>query len=183
MTQLNDQVVQDVFEALSLNIKLSQDLLTLLGNESEALKAMNPQELLTISKQKRTLLSRIQFLDESLKNHMADSIPVEQSKPKNGGYAGAVVPENFKLSGLIQLLPQDKVEAANSCKAKLNKIRQEIIVKNYINKKFTEDTLGYLGDAIALFTQPVTKNNTYCAKGMSSPKRSSSMPQMISREV
>lgn len=182
MTQLSDQVVQEVFEALSLNVKLSQDLLTLLGNESEALRAMNPQELLTISKQKRTLLSRIQFLDESLKNHIADSDPVVTPKPKTNGYASATVPNKFKLSGLIELLPQDRVEAANNCKAQLNKIRQAIIVKNYINKKFTEDTLSYLGDAIALFTQPVAKQNIYCATGMKS-RRGSSVPQFISREV
>jgi flagellar biosynthesis/type III secretory pathway chaperone len=182
MTPLNNQNVQDIFEALTLNVKLSQDLLTLLGSETKALRAMDPQELLTISKLKSTLISKIQFLDDSLKNHIADGEPAALQGPPRSSSRFSALPDNSKLSGLIALLPEDKKEAARQCKEKLSKIRQDILVKNYINKKFTEDTLGYLGDAIALFTRPIIKQNTYSASGRR-PRNASSLPQLISREV
>ncbi len=184
MTQLNDQTTNDIFEALTLNMKLSQDLLSLLGEETEALQAMNTQELLEVSKRKSTLLSKIQFLDESLQNYAMDNrtTPEPVIKPRRGGYGNAIVSEKFKLSDLIQLLPPEKIEAANQCKKKLGKIRQDILVKNYINKKFTHDTLSCLGEAIALFTQPAAKRNTYTPSSMP-PQRSSSLPQILSTEA
>jgi len=182
MTLLNDQIAQDIFEALILNVKLSQDLLALLDSETAALRAMDTKELHKISKQKSTLISRIQFLDDSLKNHITDTEPGSVSEASAIDCDRSVIPETSTFSGLIALLPIDRKETAQQCREKLSKIRQDILFKNFVNKKFTEDTLGYLGDAIALFTQPVIKHNTYSASGIG-PRNASSLPQLISREA
>lgn len=182
MSQLNEQTVQEIFDNLTLNIKLSQELLAILAKESEALQAMDTQELLRVSKQKGALLARIQFLDNALKNHL----PVPTSKPKSNvspTHQGASISSgNDSLSGLIDFLPQERAVAAKQCKETLRQIRQEILVKNYINKKFTEETLGCLGEAIALFTQPVSARNTYSASNLRPPK-ATSLPRLLSTEV
>jgi len=182
MTPLNDQIAQDVLENLSLNVKLSQDLLALLDNENTALRAMDTKELHKISKQKSTLIAKIQFLDDSLKNHITDDKYAPLQETPVADSSQPTFSETSSIPGLIDLLPPDRKEAAKQCKEKLSKTRHDILFKNYINKKFTQDTLGHLSDAIALFTQPVVKQNTYNAPGNRAKNRSS-LPQLLSREV
>ena len=83
MTTANDpkaQDGQDIIEGLAVNLKLSQQLLTALHEESVALRAMDTQGLFRLSRQKDTLLAKIHYLDVSLqvsitKEHKAPSTP------------------------------------------------------------------------------------------------------------
>ncbi len=159
MITTNDQppsVSPEVFDHLASNLKLSEDLLTVLHEESAALKAMDTQSLFSVSRKKDSLLTKIQYLDNALRQAMGNT-------PERA--ASGMSAEESRIIGQY--------------KSKINLTRQEIQIKNLFNKRFTEDTLGYLSDAIGLFTRPAQEENTY--RLPSRPRaRKSDLPSFIS---
>ena len=151
---------QDILDGLAVNLKLSQDLLAALQEESTALRGMDTQNLFRISRQKDTLLAKIQYLDNSLRTSLATD---NKSAP-----APKLTPEQLRTVGQY--------------KTRINTMRQEIISRNTINKRLTEDTLGYLSDAIALISNSAQPENVYSIPGRSQA-RSKNLPNFISREV
>ena len=156
----NIPVEQDILDGLAVNLKLSQDLLTALHEESTALRGMDAQGLFRISRQKDTLLAKIHYLDNSLQASLAD----ESKAPQ----ASSLTPEQLRT--------------ISQYKTKINGMRQEILSRNTINKRFTEDTLGYLSDAIAMISSSAQAENIYNIPGRSQA-RSKNLPSFISREV
>lgn len=153
-------VEQDILDSLALNLQLCQDLLAALQEENTALRKMDTQGLFRLSRQKDTLLAKIHYLDDSLQKSLAE-------QGKNPSAAGQS-PERTRVIGAYKL--------------KIKTMRQEIQAKNMINKRFTEDTLGYLNDAIALITRPAQAENIYRIPGRFQARRQST-PSFISRQV
>ena len=151
---------QDIIEGLAVNLKLSQELLSALHEESVALRTMDTQGLFRLSRKKDTLLAKIHYLD--------DSLQVSLTKEQKAQSALSLTSEQSQIAGQY--------------KNRINSIRQEIQSRNMINKRFTEDTLGYLSDAIALISRPPEADNTYHIPGRSQA-RGRSMPSFISREA
>jgi flagellar biosynthesis/type III secretory pathway chaperone len=151
---------QDVLEGLALGLTLSRELLASLQEESIALRTMDTQGLFRISRQKETLLAKIHYLDDSLRPALTA-----------GGNAQSTPAHTPEQTQLI-----------NQYRAKIKATRQEIQARNLINKRFTEDTLGYLSDAIALITRPAEADHTYRIPGRSQP-RGKTLPSYISRGV
>lgn len=164
MTTANDpktQDGQDIIEGLAASLRLSEDLLAALHEESVALRAMDTQGLFRLSRQKDTLLAKIHYLDDSLQASLTKQQSTTPSTP-------SLTPEQSRI--IVQY------------KNKINSMRQEIQARNMINKRFTEDTLGYLRDAIALFTSSPETDHTYRIPGRSQV-RGKSTPSYISRGV
>jgi flagellar biosynthesis/type III secretory pathway chaperone len=151
---------QDIMEGLAINLTLSRELLSTLQEESIALRAMDTQGLFRLSRQKETLLAKIHYLDASLRPALtAEGNP--QTPP---------------------LHTPEQRQRIDQYRTKIKALRQEIQTKNIINKRFTEDTLGYLKDAIALITRPAEADHTYRIPGRSQP-RGKTLPSFISRGV
>lgn len=150
----------EILEGLTVNLKLSQELLSTLQEESVALRAMDTQGLFRLSRQKDTLLAKIHYLDDSLKRSQA----ITDTAPSAAG-----------------LTPEQSLIASQYTNS-INSIRQEIQARNRVNKRFTEVTLGYISDAIALITRQPEADNTYHIPGRSQA-RGSCMPSYISRGV
>lgn len=156
----NSPVEQEILEGLAINLNLSQELLTTLEEENTALRAMDTQGLFRISRHKDTLLAKLHYLDDSLRNSLAEEGKTQRASDPTS--------ERMRMIGQY--------------KEKIRSLRQEIQTRNWINKRFTEDTLSYLSDAIALITRPVQAENTYRIPGRSLA-RGKNMPSFISREV
>lgn len=156
-TEPKTQSGQEMIQDLAVSLKLCQDLLATLHEESTALRAMDTQGLFRLSRQKDTLLAKIHYLDDSLKN----SLPTQSTETSSTS------------------LTPEQADIIAHYKKTISSIRQEVQTKNMINKRFTEDTLSYLRDAIALITRPPEANNTYRIPGRSQA-RGKSMPSYIS---
>lgn len=150
---------QDLLADLEVNLKLSQDLLATLHEEGTALRGMDTQGLFRISRQKETLLAKIHYLDDAIKASLAAA-------------------DKTAAAGLTP----EKSTVVSQYQSKINGMRREIQTRNSINKRVTEDTLGYLNDAIALISRPDVEENTYRVPGRSS-LRNKNLPSYISREV
>ena len=148
---------QDAIEGLNVSLKLSQDLLALLGEENLALRSMSTQELFRISRQKTMLLAKLGYVDATLKN----ILPAEGQNSGEASERGQVI---------------------GQYKRRINEVRGEIMANNMINKRLTEDTLGYLNDAISLLTRPSREEALYRAPGKV-PARNITLPSVISRAV
>lgn len=156
-TETKTQSGQEVIEGLAVSLKLSQDLLASLHEESTALRTMSTQDLFRISHQKDILLSKIHYLDDALQNSFAA----------------------LRKDPVVNSLTPEQSRLIDNYKNKITSVRQEIHAKNTINKRFTEDTLSYLSDAIALITRPAEADNTYRIQGRSQA-RGKNMPSYIS---
>lgn len=151
---------RDIVESLATSLRLSEDLLAALHEESTALRTQDTQGLFRISRHKETLLTKIHYLDDALKKAWGAS---GQDHTKIN-----VPPEELRLIGQYQ--------------ERINATRQEIKTRNTVNKRFTEDTLSCLGEAIALLTRPPQNENTYRIPGRSQT-RGRTLPSCISCEA
>ena len=180
MSDHKNEMVQELFEGLRVNLKLTQDILKVLEDEGKALVDMDTQRLFRLSKEKSNLLAKIQFIDDSLTKTLS-KLGAENNDQKNVQYGSFALPSVNKLSGLSHLLPKSTLIELNKYKLKIVRLRQEIQDRNLVNKKFTEDTLGYLSDAVSLITAPAQEKITYSSSAM--PPFKSRLPSLISKEV
>ncbi|MBA3014477.1 MAG: flagellar protein FlgN [Proteobacteria bacterium] len=150
----------DFVEELALNLSLSENLLATLNEERLALKAMDTQGLFRLCRHKDTLLAKIHYLDNSLQKAWTT---------QNSDHAEANIPPEE-----LRLIAQYK--------ERINETRQQIKTSNTVNKRFTEDTLSCLSEAIALLTRPAQPEHTYHIPGRSQA-RGRTLPSCISCEA
>ena len=159
----------EVFELLRKEVDLSREMLTLLDHEKTALVAMDVPALVELSRQKLKQLSRIRALDESLQN---------ASRRLTDSTAPAI-----RLSSLNDYASEAERPQLEDLRQRLLALREQILSKNIINKRFAEDTQHYLNDAISLFTTAAAEQHPSYGKAKQSGKSYANQPTMISCEV
>lgn len=161
-------ISQNISAILESELEISQKLLDILDAEKIAMTKMDLKSIIALAREKQTRLAKLQQLDKSLQETgQIDSTPSDK-----------VIP----LSSLTTFA-SDKEEALfKKYRDKLIYMREEIISRNIINKRFAEDVQGYLNDAISMITGPAEENPMYGGtKGTNKP--SSKRPTLISKEV
>lgn len=153
---------------LEKQMQLCRGFLCLLKEEQNALVTMDIHALMRYSRKKEELLHHIHNLDNSIQETTLEMAQEYRSKPKT-------------LSQLLPLLPREKAGELNKFRKKLFEIREEIQVRNMVNKQFTEDTLSYISDAIDLITGTGKEPSVYAAQKISHKKTCD--PTLLSREV
>lgn len=157
-----------IFEILEQELQLSQEMLDLLDEEKIAMTKMDLKSLIALSKKKENQLVRIQQLDESLQEAARQIADAPNTKV-------------VKLSALITLASGVETTMLKRYRDKLTYMREEIISRNVLNRRFAQDVQGYLNDAISMITRSVVKNPMYGTKGARKP--SANEPSLISKEV
>ncbi len=157
-----------LIEILEKEIQLSTELLDLLHHEQQALTDMDMQALIALTRKKESLLSRIRLLDESLEETA-------------GRICGASPDTNVKLSDVIARTTGSARTSLTECRKNLAALRQKVLDRNHINKRFAEDIRGYLNDAISMITGSMAGRPMYGGQGVVRP--SANQPSLISREV
>ncbi len=160
--------LDSLFEILGSEENLSNELLNLLDQEQTALTAVDLKGLISLSQKKNKLAVQIHNLDETIQ-HVAKKMLGEDDR------------NIVKLSSL-----ESKVDTAEAGKLKgfrqrLNDLRRKIHDCNMINKKFAEDTLGYINDGISMISGAVAAEGEY--QGRVGLNRASNGPVLINREV
>jgi flagellar biosynthesis/type III secretory pathway chaperone len=158
----------ELFENLDRQVDLSQQLVDILGQELNALTAMDIQTLLTLTRKKENQLKRLQLLDAAFQE-IARTILAASS------------PEPVRLREVIGLAGQEEAARLEQSRIRLVALRHKIHDRNLINKQLAHDVLGYLNDAVSLITNAATNQVPYSAKGSSQP--AARQPTLISREI
>lgn len=168
ITGTTQQLPPQLFELLDHEVKLYGELLQILHEEQRVLVEMDIETLISLSKKKENQLLKIRLLDESLQEMMKSLSGYTQAK-------------TMGLSALAAFsTPADAVRI-NNCLNLLSKTRDSILELNVLNKRFIEDTLGYLNDAIFLLTGAAMTQSVYGARGL--PQQRVSGPMRINAEV
>ena len=157
-------------ELLHSLVKLSAEFLSLLQAEKKALTGMNIPVLAEITRKKDMDLTRIQRLDENIQEISRRMIPATEKAS-----------ENIKLADTVPYLNKKDGLILEKYQKKLSLLRTEIVTANYVNKKFTNDTLGYLNDAVSLICNGIVSDPTY--NSGSQEKKAKTIPALVSREV
>ncbi|HFQ80794.1 MAG TPA: hypothetical protein ENK33_05400 [Desulfobacterales bacterium] len=170
MKKLKPEIVEKLIEGLRTNARFSEELNSLLRDENKALKAMAAQELFRLSKEKESLLTRIQYVDDILKGVIEEAVAAEDDKPPVS-----------TLAAILPLLADSECRIVEQYRQNLRELRLEIQTQTLINRRATMDTLSCLNEAVSLLTGPeASAPATYGAAGF---RRSSVQPSLISREV
>ena len=161
--------VQNIVDILEQEEKLWLDLQRLIDQERQALTDMNVDMLMAISRGKAVLTEKLVKKEEAL-------------QAEAGALINAGPGENVKLEDLL-LHVDDKNLAGKMSdrRSRLAAIRRRVLDENIINRKFAEDTLGYLNDGIAMIMRSGDNSDLY-KRGNSRPQVHAG-PAMISREV
>ena len=157
-------------ELLRSQVKLSSEFCSLLEAEKKSLIIMDIPSLLTHTRKKERDLARIQRLDENIQEVIRKIIADRRN------VSGVI-----KLADTIPFLNQDDGRLVKKYLKKLSQLRTAITTANYVNQKFTSDTLGYLNDAVTLICNGIASDPTYNTTNQE--KRSKSIPALVSREV
>lgn len=153
---------------LQKQIQFSKIFITLLDNEQKALIDMNIGILMTLSKQKESGVRQMTYIDEQIQEATRAILDVPET-------------ESVNLQQVAAVLGEDDARKIEIGGALLKKLRMKIAEKNYINLRFTQDTLHYLGDAIRLISDGIATDPIYSIRGLG--KAASVTPVLISREV
>ena len=153
---------------LQKQIKFSKIFISLLDKEQKALIEMDIDTLIAISKQKKSGVRQMVYVDE-------------QIREATRAIANNLEKEELTLKQLCTILPENDARKIEIGATLLKKIRLKIEEKNYINFRFTHDTLHYLSDAIRLISDGVATDPIYSTCGLG--KAASVAPTLISREV
>jgi Mg2+ and Co2+ transporter CorA len=159
----------ELFELLYKEVDLSQEMLALLDQEKTALVAMDMTTLVELSRQKLKQLDRIRALDESLQ---------KTSRQITDSTASTI-----KLSSLNEHASETERPRLESLRQQLLALREQILSKNIVNKRFAEDTRHYLNDAISLITTATAGQHPSYGKAKQGGKSYANQPTMISCEV
>ncbi len=154
--------------SLQKQIKFSKIFITVLDKEQKALLDMDMASLLTLSKQKESGVRQMTYVDE-------------QIKEATQALLNAPEEQTVTLKEVCTVLPEKDAHKIEIGATLLKKIRRQIEEKNYINFRFTHDTLQYLGDAIRLISDGVSTDPIYSIQGLG--RAASVAPALISREV
>ncbi|MBU0483738.1 MAG: flagellar protein FlgN [Proteobacteria bacterium] len=164
--------VEKIFVVLESETELCQQLVDLLDQEQTALTAMDLKGLLAISSKKHSLVERILRFDLQLQ----ENARLLLDKPE----------EKFiRLSALEEFVSGLDLVRLRDYREKLIQSRRMIHDCNVVNKKFAQDTLGYLDDAISLISGSAEKKGVYQERNnaKSRTKGAANAPRLISQEV
>lgn len=160
--------IASLFGSLEKEISLCEELVIVLETEKAALINMEMQELIRLSGLKENLTERISQQDESLREAIMRLVDNSD---------GTVV----KLLALEPVFDDDTAVTLRSYREKLASLRFQIEDRNLVNRRFAEDTLQYIGDAISMITGAIAEHTSYESRGNTRPLTPG--PSMISREV
>ncbi len=158
---------------LNKQVSYTHAFIHILDQEQAGLLKMGMSILMQISKQKENGLRQMIYLDEQIQETAALILGPDIARDDE---------EVIQLSELLPHLQPDEVEELKKIRETLVRLRAEIDRKSYINHSFTEDTLRYLGDAIALISDGVATDPTYSCRGHMT-KMDKAGPTLLSREV
>ncbi|MFZ5775706.1 MAG: flagellar protein FlgN [Thermodesulfobacteriota bacterium] len=158
-----------LLKAMEQEIALSEEMVTLLGEEQQALVNMDMPALISISTRKGTLAARIATMDGQLQEMTRSLL----GQPQSG---------TARLRALIEVLAPNDAEQVEAHRLRLVSLRDDILSKTIVNRKFTEETRQFLRDAMTTITGAVTERPMY-GRGRSAARPTASMPTLISREV
>lgn len=153
---------------LQKQIQFAKVFTTLLDQEQQALIAMDITSLTTLSKQKESGVRQMTYIDEQIREATEAILDGRKEQQKT-------------LKEVCRVLPELQARKIAIGAALLKKIRLQIEEKNYINLRFTHDTLQYIGDAIRLISDGIATDPIYTTHGLG--KAASVAPTLISREV
>lgn len=157
-----------ILAALSEGIALSRQFLGMLGTERNALADMDVAVLMRQVRIKEELFAGLQHLDHELGESMA--------RLKRAVQVGPV-----GLASLDSLFQGDENHRFKTLRQEWTTLRQEILDNNLVNERFIQETLAFLGDAMALFVDNGRQHTGYLAGG--GPRRATTGPCVLSREV
>lgn len=161
-------------EIIAREVLLARNLLATLQEEQKALKKMDIQLLAKVSKMKELLSDQLQGLDAALRPAIT-AFAVTHGHPLPSG-------RELKLEEIIPLFPSQLREPLGLQRRELTALRQEINTLNYVNHRFTSETLGFLNDTIALVTRAANTNRPlYNTKGAANSAYN--RPSLFSKEV
>ncbi len=164
----NNLLTQKMHTNLQKQMQLCRGFLCLLKEEQNALVSMDLQSLMRYSRKKEELLHHIHNLDNTIQETTLEMAQEFNDKPRT-------------LTDLLPLLPEKNAGELNNFRKKLIAIREEIQVRNMVNKQFTEDALSYISDAIDLITGNGESQPVYAAQKTSHKKTCD--PTLLSKEV
>ncbi|MFW8601118.1 flagellar export chaperone FlgN [Desulfobacterota bacterium M19] len=171
MNNLKPEIVEKLVEGLRTNARFSEELKNLLRDENKALKVMAAQELFRLSKEKDSLLIKIQYVDDILKGVIEEVVAAAKDNK----------PAALTLTVILPLLTETDRQVVEQYRQNLRELRREIRTQTLINQRATLDTLSCLNEAVNLLTGPGAQAPvTYGAAGF---RPRSAQPSLISREV
>ena len=159
------------FKAMEQEITLSEEMLTILNAEQQALVSVDMPALISISTKKGALATRLAAMDNQLQEMARSAL----GQPQNAAIRLRAI------SGLLAPAEASKLEAS---RLRLATLRKEILSKTIVNRKFTEDTRQFLNDAITTITGSIAERPLYGrgrGRGMGRP--TVNQPSLINREV
>ncbi|MBU0675098.1 MAG: flagellar protein FlgN [Proteobacteria bacterium] len=166
--ETQEETMARVFEWLKREVALCREMVELLNAERAALVAMDMEKLIGFSITKKNLAIRISRLDEGLQ---------EVAQKLAGEAEGQVV----KLACLEPMVSPDEVDRLRQFRSTLAELRFEIGDRNLVNRRFAEETLGYIGDAIRMITGAIADHTSY--EGRGGMRKTALAAKMISTEV
>lgn len=153
---------------LQKQIQFSKIFITLLEQEQQALIDMDMATLSTLSKQKENGVRQMTYVDEQIKEATNAILEHPEDHPST-------------LREVCKVLSEPEAKKISIGTLLLKKVRKQIEEKNYINFRFTHDTLRYLSDAIRLISDGIATDPIYTTHGLG--RAVSVAPSLISREV
>jgi len=175
-----------LFEILGRQIQFAKELLGVLEEEMTALTAMDVQQLFNITKKKLNQVKRLQYLDDALQEMLIQIAPAKDNErptgPRRGRGVNSFSAKGIKLSAVIPFFHKEDGAKLLKQRDELFRLQEEIQSRNRLNKRFTGDILGYVGDAISLITNGIAEAAGYGARG-AVKSAAAARPTFISREV
>ena len=164
---------EQLLTLLEKQVSYTHTFIHILDQEQAGLLKMGMPILLQISKQKEHGLRQMIYLDEQIQETASHIVGKEKQREED---------EIIQLRDLYPHLQEQEVEELESIRLNLTRLRDEIDRKSYINHSFTQDTLRYIGDAIALISDGIANDPTYSSRGMLG-KTEKARPSLLSCEV
>ena len=164
-----EQHLQEVVGLLRKEIELFRRVIEVTREERTVIAAMDVSALIRLTRAKEEVLSVVHGLDDELQTVLA--------RLGETGKLGA-----SRLANLEPYFPAQASRRYRELRQDWARLREEVLAANVVNRRFIQETLAFLGDAIALFAggeRP--RNDCYAAVGK--PGRASVAPCVISREV
>ncbi len=173
-------VPEKIFTVLEREVQLSHELLDILDQEKKVVSRMDLPALIALSRKKDERLLNIQQLDETLRQMTgADKAGAgERKSVRSGGKPEITV---INLSAMAKQCPPADAARLVQYRDRLGELREEILAKNSINRRFIKEVRGFLNDAISLITGALADDRGYGARGGVKPVNA--RPTLLSREV
>lgn len=159
----------EIFKLLEENVGLHKNLLDLLGKERECLYTCSIEDLLPLSQHKENGVEEINGVEVRLKG-MVQQLLRDQGEHHT----------DFRLMDLIELTNPRQVSVVSNYFAILRALKDDIEQCNIYNRKFIEESLNFIKEALAIFS-PTAKSPFYTARGWKIPP--SCHARLLNQEV